>query len=100
VRDVCSAEGLTPLLRTDYKRTAFQNAANNAMRISIDTYLCFAACAKIPGASPPPAPQLLNRCYGDVEAPSGAAFPFAVMEIKLNGTEAPPWLVSLVRPDR
>ena len=79
------------LMRTTYSRTAFQNATENTVRISLDTNLCMtkeygyqtaeAWCRDL-GSFP--------LCEDDV-----AQFPYGVVEIKLQASP-PQWVRDLV----
>lgn len=80
-----------PLIRTCYRRTAFQESSNNLVRISIDTELCM--------ANELGAPRAPGDWCRDMSAPIGPGdlvhFPYAVVEIKLQA-KPPPWVKSLV----
>jgi uncharacterized membrane protein YidH (DUF202 family) len=88
-----AAEGLRPLLRTSYARTAFQSDADNLVRLSLDTELAMTAEA----GGPPPRGGAWARDLA--AAPPGPAevehFPYAVVEVKLQA-KPPPWLKELV----
>lgn len=80
-----------PLMRTVYRRTAFQEASNNLVRISLDTQLHM---VREHGA-----PAVPGDWCRDMAAPLPAHdavyFPYAVVEIKLQ--EAPPdWVAGLL----
>ncbi|KAL4433860.1 hypothetical protein ABPG75_000301 [Micractinium tetrahymenae] len=80
-----------PLMRTVYRRTAFQEASNNLVRISLDTQLHM---VREHGA-----PRAPGDWCRDMAAPlpphDAVYFPYAVVEIKLQ--EAPPaWVTDLL----
>ncbi|KAG2491701.1 hypothetical protein HYH03_010068 [Edaphochlamys debaryana] len=81
-----------PYLRTAYRRSAFQLASTNAVRISIDTQL---AMSREAGA--PRAPGGWCRDDAAPLAPGDVVhFPYAVLEIKLADEDSvPAWVLEL-----
>eukprot|EP00899_Mesostigma_viride_P007379 jgi/Mesvir1/16642/Mv10177-RA.1 len=67
---------LAPVCIITYNRTAFQSDLSNEVRISLDT-------------------DLRMFSYSDAGAGDGAAFPYAILEVKLQG-DGPPWLDGLL----
>ena len=72
------------MLRTRYHRTAFQEATSNEVRLSLDTDLCM--MREQPTAVwsphlPQPLPPEALTC-----------FPYAVLEVKLQCEDPPPWV--------
>lgn len=67
------------MLRTEYRRCAFQSSAHNQVRISLDTELVFLREAG--------APRRSGDWCRDTTAPVGSGdqcrFPHAILEIKL-----------------
>jgi uncharacterized membrane protein YidH (DUF202 family) len=77
---------LVPALSTRYRRTAFQRADTNAVRVSLDVDVRFEDARGVP----------LGRTFEpDPTHRAGAAFPYAVLEVKLQ-EEAPAWIEDAV----
>jgi SPX domain protein involved in polyphosphate accumulation len=84
---------LTPAMRTRYKRTAFQLASSNTVRISLDTQLQF---VDERGRALP----RWCRDAHELEADGVVHdFPYAILEVKLQ-TAPPPWVADLLREGR
>eukprot|EP00887_Chlorella_sp_A99_P003724 scaffold7.g3724.t1 len=78
-----------PLLRTVYRRTAFQESSNNLVRISLDTNL---AVVSELGAPRAPGDWDMGQPFRPEEV---VQFPYAVVEVKLQA-QPPQWVVDLV----
>ena len=77
---------LVPALSTRYRRTAFQRADTNAVRVSLDVDVRFEDARGVP---------LGREFEPDPTRRAGAAFPYAVLEVKLQ-EEAPAWIEDAV----
>lgn len=93
------AKQLTPMIRTQYWRTAFQIPFDSTVRVSLDTNLVMIK------ENPDDAPTCAEsgRWYRDPALPVPRTeitrFPHAVLEVKLSlpeGTEAPAWVTDLL----
>lgn len=84
--------GQEPLLRTSYRRTAFQLSSNNIVRLSLDVDL---SMVRESGA-----PKLPGDWCRDLSAPLSPEdvvhFPYAIVEVKLQA-KPPRWLKDLVK---
>ncbi len=75
-------------VRSIYKRTAFQRDDSNAVRISLDTNLQLFR-------EEPYGPGDAEFCAGDAalnDPDRSYYFPFAILEVKLSGSEEPVWV--------
>lgn len=93
------AKQLTPMVRTQYWRTAFQIPYDSTVRISLDTNLVM--MKENPDDGPTCAEA--GRWYRDPAAPVPRTeitrFPHAVLEVKLSlpeGQAAPEWVTELI----
>ena len=77
---------LVPALSTRYRRTAFQRADTNAVRVSLDVDVRFEDARGVP----------LGRTF-EPDSPhrARASFPYAILEVKLQ-EEAPAWIEDAV----
>ncbi|KAG5176603.1 VTC domain-containing protein [Tribonema minus] len=89
-----TSKQLTPTLRSQYMRTAFQIPFDATVRISLDTNLCM-----INDRDPGP-----GRWYRDPALPFAhndiTRFPHAILEVKLQVTDeasTPPWITHLLK---
>ena len=91
-----SSEKLQPMLRANYKRTAFQVPGDDSIRVSIDTDLKFTRETSADGADGPetlrnfPAPRAATE--------EASEFPWAVLTIKLRDERkqrGPTWVRDL-----
>ncbi|KAA0167960.1 hypothetical protein FNF27_07208 [Cafeteria roenbergensis] len=95
------AHKLGPMIRTRYRRTAFQLPDTNRVRVSLDTDLAVFLDGEAADGS------WARKDYGKTRIPTNLAdhvgkhgdrflFPMAVMEIKLSGVDVDPaWLAHL-----
>jgi len=82
-------KNITPSVRTEYRRVAFQRSDDNAVRVSLDVDLTFADARGIDD-------------WDGVSRESGSAkvkhaFPFAVLEIKTRDETPPEWVERALR---
>eukprot|EP01027_Heterolobosea_sp_BB2_P019108 GEZU01026842.1.p1 GENE.GEZU01026842.1~~GEZU01026842.1.p1 ORF type:complete len:612 (-),score=187.52 GEZU01026842.1:91-1926(-) len=98
---------LHPVVRTTYRRTAFQHAKTNAVRISLDTNLQMLnewprKNNKGSAAASSSSNKTISWCRdlkNDPVAPSDVVmFPYAVLEVKLQ-EGSPDWVTQLVESD-
>ena len=82
---------LRPMIRTTYKRVAFQFPSNNIVRFTLDSDLCLSDEASIPL----PRGDFCHLPNTKLDSRSINLFPYAVMEIKLQGPP-PPFVQSLL----
>ncbi|KAJ3410233.1 vacuolar transporter chaperone [Chytridiales sp. JEL 0842] len=101
VQEMVLKQGLKPLIRTAYNRTAFQLPADARVRISLDTELCL---IREDGPSRSDSNWRRNDESGwpfkSIPDSDIIRFPYAVLEIKLQtqfGQEAPRWATELAK---
>ena len=110
----CAALAQVPLLRTSYRRTAFQLSTDNLVRVSLDSDLAMSAEAPTAAAAVAGTRSLHDAAGASAPVGGGAApwcrdfasrplaarevvhFPYAVVEVKLQA-KAPDWLNALVQ---
>ncbi|CAG9460086.1 unnamed protein product [Pedinophyceae sp. YPF-701] len=99
VHQAVDAKQLTPMVRTQYMRTAFQIPFDATVRVSLDTNMCMIK------ENPDDGPTCLDsdRWYRDPNiAPTRTEitrFPHAILEIKLSlpdGEQPPQWVQELL----
>ena len=88
VQDMVTEEGLVPVLRTVYHRTAFQSKSSNDVRISFDTPCYFFAERNATGDFW----RNLRTDRGGIDA-----FPHGILEVKLTTGSPPLWVDELLR---
>ncbi|KAL1918732.1 uncharacterized protein VTP21DRAFT_2754 [Calcarisporiella thermophila] len=89
---------LKPLLRTVYRRTAFQIPGDESVRISLDTDFVVAREEGIRSEQLWQPSEAVETKLGEEEEPKICKFPFAVLEIKLKleyGQDPPLWVQEL-----
>eukprot|EP01052_Picozoa_sp_SAG31_P004153 SAG31_NODE_169_length_21415_cov_29.765338_15_plen_733_part_00 len=106
VQEMIVEKKLRPVVRTVYRRTAFQRSQGAAIRISLDNdlYLCAEHTTKQPTDSAAQGGWCEHRdcSFADSNTSTVRRFPFAVMEVKLrhsnddgNDIQPPDWVVEL-----
>eukprot|EP00736_Rhodelphis_marinus_P013886 Rmarinus@m.27913 len=83
---------LRPMVRTVYRRTAFQLPGDASVRISLDTDLCMVLEDQKTGGN---WRRMTRPDFSDVPRNEICRFPYAVLEVKLQtqqGQEAPYWV--------
>jgi len=86
---------MQPMIRTSYYRCAFQSNTNNEIRVSLDTQLTFVDEYKANGHPEQPWCRQPQDFLNDDQV---YRFPFAVLEVKLQGTkEAPIWMQKILK---
>jgi uncharacterized membrane protein YidH (DUF202 family) len=80
------------MLRTIYRRTAFQLESNNAVRISIDTDLRFVDETALGRGM-----SQWQAAVRTVESQYVRTFPYGIVEIKLATNDPIPWLAELLQ---
>uniref|UniRef100_A0A7S4BLZ3 SPX domain-containing protein n=1 Tax=Chrysotila carterae TaxID=13221 RepID=A0A7S4BLZ3_CHRCT len=89
---------LKPCVRSVYQRSAFQSSSSNDVRVTIDTDLMLIEEDLGKNAAPGSGWEQMWRVASSVEVSESVRvidFPYAVVELKLQG-EAPPWVVGLL----
>ena len=101
-RDELSARDLTPSVRTEYRRTAFQLPSSNAVRVSLDSSLAFSdgrwefsAGAGAGGAAPATPQEKTSAAAVGATSATRHFFPFAILEVKLQDEE-PSWVADVL----
>eukprot|EP01108_Squamamoeba_japonica_P010239 TRINITY_DN98_c0_g1_i6.p1 TRINITY_DN98_c0_g1~~TRINITY_DN98_c0_g1_i6.p1 ORF type:complete len:724 (+),score=445.54 TRINITY_DN98_c0_g1_i6:43-2172(+) len=93
-----AARRFVPTLRTCYRRAAFQRARSNQVRISIDTELLLVdERTLVAGHAADSDGSAWRTAHGRVPPRAAVRFPFAILEVKLAGADAPAWIGELVR---
>ncbi|KAF7547656.1 hypothetical protein G7046_g8941 [Stylonectria norvegica] len=101
--------GLTPILRANYVRTAFQRPADDRIRVSIDTNLAFIREDTLDKERPCRDPKEWHRLdiddsnmsypFKNINQSEVNRFPYALLEIKLRegtGRKRPSWVEDLM----
>jgi uncharacterized membrane protein YidH (DUF202 family) len=88
MRRLVAKHDLRPCVRLSYKRAAFQSPTSNSLRLTVDRFVSATDESKAPAGA---------WC---LPGPNGPAFnkhiPFAVLEIKLSGSETPQSIQELI----
>uniref|UniRef100_A0A7S3UB82 SPX domain-containing protein n=1 Tax=Picocystis salinarum TaxID=88271 RepID=A0A7S3UB82_9CHLO len=92
VQEVLIQEKQRPMIRTCYKRTAFQLSTSNAVRISLDTDL---RMVNEKGTCVTEGDWCRDLSRPIYESES-VLFPYAILEIKLQTEERPEWIEDLL----
>lgn len=92
VQEVLIQEKQRPMIRTCYKRAAFQLSSSNAVRISLDTDL---RMVNEKGANVTEGDWCRDISRPIYESES-VLFPYAILEIKLQVEERPEWIEDLL----
>ncbi|KAL2185430.1 SPX-domain-containing protein [Thermothelomyces heterothallicus CBS 203.75] len=109
IRDFVRANKLEPLLRANYKRTAFQKPGDDRVRISIDTDIAFIREDTLDRARPCRDPKSWHRAdiddgnmtypFANINQTEVSRFPYAVLEVKLREDgrgKRPSWVEDLM----
>jgi len=109
IRDFIQQKKLSPVLRANYVRTAFQKPADDRVRISIDTNLAFIREDTLDQSRPCRDPNEWHRTdidnsdmtypFQNINQSEVSKFPFAVLEIKLKedgSRKRPAWIEDLI----
>lgn len=109
IQEFVRAHGLEPVVRANYRRTAFQKPGDDRVRISIDTDIAFIREDALDHARPCRDPSQWHRAdidNGDIAYPfrtinqsEVSRFPYAVLEIKLKEDargKRPAWIQDLI----
>lgn len=109
IRELLEQKKLSPVLRANYVRTAFQKPADDRVRIAIDTDLAFVREDTLDRSRPCRNPDDWHRTdidesnmtypFKNINQSEVSKFPYAVLEIKLkeDGTrKRPAWIEDLV----
>jgi uncharacterized membrane protein YidH (DUF202 family) len=108
IRDVIQQKKLSPVLRANYVRTAFQKPADDRVRISIDTDLALIREDTLDRSRPCRDPNEWHRTdidnsnmtypFKNINQSEVSKFPYAVLEIKLKedgSRKRPTWIEDL-----
>lgn len=109
IQDFIEEINLQPVLRANYRRTAFQKPADDRVRISIDTDLAFVREDTLDTNRPCRDPNEWHRLdidnrnmgypFKDINQSEVSKFPYAVLEIKLKDDghrKRPEWVEDLM----
>ncbi|CAM1510415.1 Fc.00g007500.m01.CDS01 [Cosmosporella sp. VM-42] len=109
IQDFLKEKDLKPVLRANYRRTAFQKPADDRIRISIDTELALIREDTIDEERPCRDPNEWHRLdiddsnmsypFNNINQSEVNRFPYALLEIKLkedNGRKRPSWVEDLM----
>lgn len=109
IQDFLKEKRLTPVVRANYVRTAFQRPADDRVRISIDTDLAFIREDTLDNRRPCRDPQEWHRSdidnsnmvypFKHINQSEVSKFPYAVLEIKLRedgNRKRPHWIEDLM----
>ncbi|KAH6608103.1 spx domain-containing [Trichoderma cornu-damae] len=109
VQELQQRKKLTPVLRANYVRTAFQKPADDRVRISIDTDLAFIREDTLDRSRPCRDPNEWHRTdidsgnmkypFQNINQSEVSKFPYAVLEIKLKedgNRKRPSWIEDLM----
>lgn len=108
IRDFMQQKKLSPVLRANYARTAFQKPADDRVRIAIDTDLAFIREDTLDRSRPCRDPNNWHRSdiddsnmtypFKNINQSEISKFPHAVLEIKLreHGRRRPVWVEDLM----
>ncbi|KAK4035287.1 VTC domain-containing protein [Parachaetomium inaequale] len=108
IQEFARANKLEPVVRANYKRTAFQKPGDDRVRISIDTDIAFIREDTLDRDRPCRDPKEWHRAdidnsemtypFGNINQSEVSRFPYAVLEIKLkedNRGKRPSWIQDL-----
>ncbi|KAG8160257.1 hypothetical protein KVR01_009793 [Diaporthe batatas] len=108
IQDFIKERKLQPVVRANYKRTAFQKPTDDRIRISIDTDLAFVREDTLDSRRPCRDPNEWHRLdidnrnigypFKDINQSEVSRFPHALLEIKLkeDGRKRPEWIEDLI----
>jgi uncharacterized membrane protein YidH (DUF202 family) len=109
VQEFQQRRNLTPVLRANYLRTAFQKPADDRVRISIDTELAFIREDTLDKSRPCRDPNEWHRTdidnsnmkypFQNINQSEVSKFPYAILEIKLKedgNRKRPTWIEDLM----
>ena len=109
IQDFIKERKLQPVIRANYKRTAFQKPADDRVRISIDTDLAFVREDTLDSRRPCRDPSEWHRSdidnrnigypFKDINQSEVSRFPYALLEIKLKEDgrrKRPEWVEDLM----
>ena len=95
IQDAIVSKKLVPAVRTVYRRRAFQRADSNEVRLTLDMGLKLVR-ERHPNSIE--ASKSLRALDEPIHGQQIVEFPFAILEIKLQG-EMPAWVASLLASD-
>jgi SPX domain protein involved in polyphosphate accumulation len=108
IQEFARANKLEPIVRANYKRTAFQKPGDDRVRISIDTDIAFIREDTLDRDRPCRDPKEWHRAdidnsdmtfpFSNINQSEVSRFPYAVLEIKLkedNRGKRPSWIQDL-----
>ncbi|KIE04002.1 SPX domain-containing protein, partial [Metarhizium majus ARSEF 297] len=109
IQDFVKQKQLSPVLRANYSRTAFQKPLDDRVRISIDTNLAFIREDTLDSERPCRDPKDWHRAdidnssmtypFRNINQSEVSKFPFAVLDIKLkedSNRKRPAWIEDLM----
>lgn len=109
IQDFIKERKLEPVVRANYKRTAFQKPADDRIRISIDTDLAFVREDTLDSRRPCRDPSEWHRVdidnrnigfpFSEINQSEVSRFPYALLEIKLKEDpkrKRPEWIEDLM----
>lgn len=109
IQDFIKERKLEPVVRANYKRTAFQKPADDRVRISIDTDLAFVREDTLDSRRPCRDPNQWHRLdidnrnigypFSEINQSEVSRFPYALLEIKLKEDpkrRKPEWIEDLM----
>ena len=109
IENAVTQKSLSPVLRANYKRTAFQKPADDRVRISIDHDLAFIREDTVDSQRPCRDPKDWHRAeidsdnmtypFKSINQSEVSRFPFAVLEVKLKedgSRKRPGWIQDLM----
>jgi SPX domain protein involved in polyphosphate accumulation len=110
IQEFARTNKLEPMVRANYKRTAFQNPSDDRVRISIDTEVAFIREDTLDKDRPCRNPKEWHRSdidnsnmtfpFNNINQSEVSRFPYAVLEIKLkddsNRGKRPSWIQDLM----
>lgn len=92
IRKLIIKKNLEPFVRSSYRRVAFQSNTNNALRFTIDRDI------ELSSEMDAPLGHWCRPCEDAYVAK--VMMPISVFEVKLNGTEAPEWVSTLLNESK
>lgn len=107
IQELILSQKLAPVLRANYVRTAFQQPADDRVRISIDTDVAFIREDTLDRSRPCRDPSTWHRTdidnssmkypFSNINQSEISKFPYAILEIKLQeGRKRPEWVEDLM----
>lgn len=109
IQDFIKKNSLEPVLRANYRRMAYQNPADDRVRISIDTDIAFVREDTLDSSRPCRDPASWHRTdidnanmsfpFSNINRSEVSKFPYAVLEIKLRESHShkrPAWIEELM----